>query len=207
MTSALARMRSRSSSGMTLMEVMVAIAIVGLVVMAMTASVGGIFGARLDASANKLSGMVRYTYSLATLTGNVHRIVVNIDEKSYRVETVQEQKECFLGVEEEKEKAKKLEDNPLAAIEDLTGSSVKDSRVKTEKLPNGISFVGVMTRHNSKVVEEGEESIYFFPDGTAERAMIWLTDEDEIFTVEVSSLRGTGMVWSEERDAAELEKK
>ena len=70
---------------MTLMEVMVAIAIVGFVVMAMTASVGGVFGARLDASANKLSGMVRYTYNLATLKSKVHRLVVNFEERTYRV--------------------------------------------------------------------------------------------------------------------------
>jgi general secretion pathway protein H len=209
MTSALAKRPTKPNSrsaGMTLMEIMVAIAVVGLIALAMTASIGGIFGARLDASANKLSGMVRYTYSLASLSGKVHRIVVSIADGSYRVEEVQEQKECHLEAED-KEAARKKKDNPLAAIEELTGTSISDNRVKTEKLPDGISFAGLKTRHNGQVVEEGEESIYFFPDGTAERAFVWLTDGDEVFTVEVTSLQGTGLVWSEELDAAKLEKK
>jgi len=191
---------------MTLMEVMVAIAIVGFVVMAMTASVGGVFGARLDASANKLSGMVRYTYNLATLKSKVHRLVVNFEERTYRVESVEEQKTCGLMSEDEEKEARK-DDSPFAAIEKLTGSAVKDSRVKTEKLAKGIDFAAIMTRHNSQVVEEGEEAIYFFPDGTAERSFVWLTDGDEIFTVEVSALQGTGIVWSEKLDSKELAKK
>lgn len=191
---------------MTLMEVMVAIAIIGFIVMAMTASIGGIFGARLDASANKLSGMVRYTYNLATLTGKVHRIVVNIEDRTYRVEAVEEQKTCGLMSAEEEKKSRE-DDSPFAGIAELTGAGVKDNRVKTERLENGLEFVGIMTRHNSKVVEEGEEAIYFFPDGTAERAFVWLTDGDEIFTVEVKALQGTGVVWSEDRDSAELAKK
>ena len=191
---------------MTLMEVMVALAVIGFVVVAMTASVGGIFGARLDASANKLSGMFRYTYNLATLTGKVHRVVINIDDLTYRVESVDEQKQCGLMSAEEERKARK-DDSPFAAIAELTGSAVKDNRVRAEKLPAGIKFAGIMTRHNSKVVEEGEEAVYFFPDGTAERAFVWLTDGDEVFTVEVTALQGTGVVWSEDRDSAELAKK
>ena len=207
MTFAMAKTTTnRHAAGMTLMEVMVAIAIIGFVVLAMTASVGGIFGARLDASANKLSGMVRYTYNLATLTGKVHRIVVNFEELTYRVEAVEEQKQCGLMSAEEEKKARK-DDSPFAAIAELTGSAVNDSRVRTAKLPTGIKFTGMMTRHNSNVVEEGEEAVYFFPDGTAERALIWLTDGDEVFTVEVTALQGTGVVWSEERDSAELAKK
>jgi general secretion pathway protein H len=206
-TSAMAKTtKNRHSAGLTLMEVMVAIAIIGIVILAMTGTVGSVFGARLDASANKLSGMVRYAYNLATLKGKVHRLVVNFEDRTYRVEAVEEQKTCGLLSEEEEKKARE-DDSPAAAIEELTGSEVKDSRVKTEKLAQGIDFHAIMTRHNSKVVEEGEEAIYFFPDGTAEKALVWLTDGDEVFTVEVTALQGTGVVWSEELDSKELSKK
>jgi general secretion pathway protein H len=192
---------------MTLMEVMVAIAIVGLIAVGMTAAVGGIFGARLDASANKLSGMVRYTYNRATLSGKVHRIVIDLEAGTYKVEQVEESKECGMKTAEEEKESRRQDEKPEDFIAKLTGTVVENSRVKVEKLALGISFAGVMTRHNSSIVEEGSEAVYFFPDGTAERAYVWLTDGDEVFTVEVTSLQGTGIVHDEEVDAKELMKR
>jgi len=89
----------------------------------------------------------------------------------------------------------------------LSGKEVRDRRVKKEKLPGGIKFVGVLTKHNKSVVESGTESIYFFPDGTAEKAMVWLTDGGDTFTVEVKALQGTGVVFTEELDSKELAKR
>jgi len=61
---------------------MVVLAIVGLIAIAMAPAIGGIFGARLVASCNKLSGMVRYAYNLSTLRGKVHRVVIDREEGS-----------------------------------------------------------------------------------------------------------------------------
>ena len=204
------RMRNnRFQRGMTLMEVVVVIAVIGFIAVAMTAAVGGIFGARLDAGANKLSGMARYAYSRALLTGKVHRLVVDIEAGTYRLEEVEDKKACAVlnfGDDEEKEETVD-KDDPVALMAALTGTAIKDNRVRTEKLDAGVQFTGVFTRHNSNIVEEGSESIHFFPDGTAEKAFVWLTDENEIFTVEITSLQGTGVVHDEELDAVELTKK
>ena len=204
------RMRnSRFQRGMTLMEVVVVIAVVGFIAVAMTAAIGGIFGARLDAGANKLSGMARYAYSRALLTGKVHRLVVDLEAGTYRLEEVEDKKDCsvlnFRADEEKKETID--EDDPVALMAALAGTSIKDAKVRTEKLDAGVQFTGIFTRHNSNVVEEGSESIHFFPDGTAEKAFVWLTDDNEVFTVEITALQGTGVVHDEELDAVELTKR
>jgi len=194
------RPRDRES-GLTLVEIMVAIAIVGLITMGMSVAIGGIFGARLHASANKLSGMVRYAYSLASLRGKVHRVVVDIDEGLYHLEEVEEKRDCAAAEVDE-------DDKPASELwAAFGGKTVKDARVRTLKLPGGIQFTGVFTRHNSEAVEEGSEAIYFFPDGTAEKAFVWLTDGDETVTVEVTALKGTGVVHAEELEARELSKR
>jgi len=189
---------------MTLIEIMVTIAIIGLIVVATAVAVGGIFSARLDASSNKLSGMVRYAYNLAALNGQVYRVVVDITAGTYHIEEMPERQECSRleeGLEEESsDKNEEEEDEPA-------GTKVEDMRVRTEKLPGGIQFVGAFTRHNKAVTEEGTESIYFFPDGTAEKAFVWLSDGNEVFTVEVTALMGTGIVHSEELDYQELKKR
>jgi len=186
---------------MTLVEIMVAIAVAGLIAMAMVASAGSIFGARLVSTCNKMSGMVRYAYNLASLRGKVHRILFNMDEGSYQIEEVEEKAECVLVEEGEETKGKK--DEP----ELPGGTAVKDSRVRTEKLPPGVKITGLFTRHNKSIVEEGQESVYFFPDGTAEKAFVWVSDGDDTFTVEVTSLRGNGLVHDEELEERELGKR
>lgn len=180
-----------------MVEIMVAVAIAGIIAMVMVASVGGVFEARLTASCNRLSGMVRYAYNLASLRGEVHRIVVNIDEGTYEIEKVDEKSECAVLAEEKEKEVSELPG----------GTPVKDSKVRKEKLPVGVKFTGIMTRHNKSVVEEGTEAVYFFPDGTAEKAFVWLSDGDETFTVEVTSLRGTAVVHTEELDERELAKR
>jgi general secretion pathway protein H len=189
---------------MTFAEIMVVIAIVGLIAMATAAAIGGIFEARLVSSCNRLSGMIRYAYNLASLHGKVHRVTIDIEGGTYALEEVEEKDECseeLLAAEEEADEKKEGEEEALA------GTKIEDNRVRTQKLPGGIRFTGLLTRHNKKVVEEGTEAVYFFPDGTAEKAFIWLTDGGDVFTVEVTSLRGTGMVWDEELEAKELEKR
>ncbi len=211
-----------SQQGLTLVEIMVVLAIVGLITVAMAPAIGGIFGARLVSSCNRLSGMIRYAYNLSTLKGKVHRVVINVTDGTYLVEEVEEKGECQgteLLDDGKKQSGPDLsgrkpgagaEEGAAAEEEDdsiVAGKEVVDKRVRKETLPGGVKFVGIMTRHNKTVVEDGTESIYFFPDGTGERALVWLTDGEDTFTVEVKALQGTGFVHTEELDSKELTKK
>lgn len=186
---------------MTLVEIMVVMAIISVIIMATAGGLGGIFEARLSAAANKMSGMVRYGYSLAALRGKVHRLVIDIEGGAYHIEEVEPTPSCAL-VEEDTEK-----ETRTSGTQGVSGSKVEDNRVRSQKLPEGVRISGVYTKHNGKPVEEGSESIYFFPDGTAEKAFVWLTDEDVVFTLEVTALKGTGVVHPEELDAKDLKKR
>lgn len=197
------RDKPTAEAGMTLIEILSVVMLISIVLSVVAVSSEGIFGARLTKTVNKLSAMARYTYNLASLRGKMHRLVIDIDGRSYYVEEVEPVKACEEAFIEERDR----KDDKDGEETEPSGKLVKDMRIKKEKLPKGISFSRVMTKHNKEPVEEGKESIHFFPDGRAEKALIWVTDGDDTFTVEVTSLLGTGIVHREELDPKELEKK
>jgi len=199
---------NRSDAGLTLVEILTVLMLSAIVLSVVAVSAGGMIGAKLTKTANKLAAMARYAYDLSSLHGVMHRLVIDMEANEFYVEEMEAPKECSLSLdeEEEKEKEKKIggKDQPET---DATGKLVEDTRIRREKLPGRVRFAGVLTKRNKNPVEAGKESIHFFPDGTAEKAFVWLTDGDDVFTVEITALRGTGFVYKEELDAKELEKK
>lgn len=194
-------------SGLTLIEILTVLMLASIVLSVVAVSAGGMLGSRITKTVNKLSAMARYTYDLASLHGKMHALVIDIEGGQYYVEEVEPPKECSQSLDEEEEKERQEQEDEKAAATKPTGKEIKDPRIRKEKLPQGVRFAAVLTKHNRKPVEEGKESIHFFPDGTAEKAFVWVTDGDDVFTVEITSLLGTGIVYKEELDARELEKR
>lgn len=66
---------------------------------------------------------------------------------------------------------------------------------EVRQLEGGISFLRAYTPHEPKAREQGRAYVYFFPGGTAERAVIQLTDGDErVYSVEVHPLNGRAVI-------------
>lgn len=76
----------------------------------------------------------------------------------------------------------------------------KENLLTRQVLPEGISFGAVMTSHHDEPVEEGEAEVFFFPDGYAEKALIYLKKGEETYTIETVPLKGVGVVHPEELD-------
>lgn len=77
---------------------------------------------------------------------------------------------------------------------------------KPQKLPDGVQFDSVMVRDGDEPVTEGIVPILFYPHGYTQRALIFMQDkgETEKFTVEILTLRGTGVVHSEWLDEGDF---
>ncbi len=89
--------------------------------------------------------------------------------------------------------------DPRRQLATSTGSftRTKDNLLSTRKLPTGIKITGVMTSNHEGVREEGKMAIHFFPGGFAERAYVWLGEQDDFdepaeaaMTLELDSLMG-----------------
>jgi len=197
----------RKQAGMTLIEILIVMLLVAIVMGVVVVNIGGIFTARLSKATGKLSAMTRYTYNQATLKGEIYRLAINIDSGTYVIEEVEEPQRCpDLGEgfrQAKRDDGKDQDDESFKWV----GKEFTDMRVRKEKLPDSLNFSGVMKVGDKEPVTEGEVYIYFFPDGTAEKAFIWLTDGEDVWTVEIRRLLGTGRVYKEELEARDFTKR
>jgi general secretion pathway protein H len=68
-----------------------------------------------------------------------------------------------------------------------------DEAVRPRELPASVR-ISVWTRAQRNPVKSGVAYVHFFPQGTAERAMIFVTQGDNSWTIDVSPLTGRARV-------------
>lgn len=78
-------------------------------------------------------------------------------------------------------------------------SEYTNEEVQPKPLPAGVT-VEVWTRAQREPVSAGVAYVYFFPQGTAEKAMVFLTQGDNTWTIDVSPLTGKTQVYGERRE-------
>lgn len=81
-------------------------------------------------------------------------------------------------------------DRVCVPAEGKSGDSTGKSFHRALMASKGIKFKQMWVQHRDTAVSSGTESIYFFPMGSAEKAVIELTDGSDIFTVVVHGLTG-----------------
>jgi general secretion pathway protein H len=69
---------------------------------------------------------------------------------------------------------------------DVTGKGFQ----RALRADKGIKFKRVFVQHMERDVEKGQVAVYFFPQGQAEKAIVEVTDGEEVFTVLVYGLTG-----------------
>ena len=62
--------------------------------------------------------------------------------------------------------------------------------IRQLRVNKGIKFKEVWVQHRDESVTKGQVAVYFFPLGSSEKAVIELTDGDEVFSVLVYGLTG-----------------
>jgi general secretion pathway protein H len=75
-------------------------------------------------------------------------------------------------------------------------SSYTAEEVGPRELPQGVA-VSVWTRQQREPVESGVAYLYFFPQGYTEKAMVYLRQGDNVWTLDVSPLTGKVQVVAE----------
>ena len=203
------RLHTRARAGLTLIEIMVVIAIVGLLVAVGAPAISGILALEQQRAIGELAQTYVWLRDEAALRNVTFRIAYNLDQNSWKVETGDPNTLIFSNPEDREEYDEELQDRmsrfterELEAAEeegvtDLRGRSTRfegleDPAFTTEqRLPSGIKFAFVYTPQYGEggvVASEDppdtpeEESIaytYVFPDGTAEHIVIRIVDEDD----------------------------
>lgn len=215
--------------GLTLVELTIAIAVIGVLMSAAVMGLGAITGAQAKGAAGELSGVIRSLYDTAALSGRTCRLVFALPGERDADGEVSYRAECAAGAvttNRDRERALELEaraaedrqdddrfslrsgsDEPsleevLAREEERVARATEFSEytspeIAPRTLPSSVE-VAVWTRGMRRKITSGLAQLYFFPQGSTERAMIFITQGDDTWTIRVSPLTGKTEIVGEE---------
>ena len=202
---------TRLREGFTLIEVLVVIAIAAVVIGGATFGLGAVTRTRLRSSAFKVMSAARFAYSRALTQGTTTRLRFDFEQDTMAVEetdtpvtlATSEQVESTAGgaVDPWDLARSRLEKpyeppRPTSPFQPIANSSGKVLKQYTaQPIGDGISLHALITPHEMDKRTEGEGSIYFFPGGLTEHAVVQLTDSsDTVYSIEVHPLTGNGRI-------------
>lgn len=182
-------------SGFTLVEVLVVLAIMGLMMGIMVVSMGTTTTSKLKKVASHINALSQYLYNESAVKKEYHRLVIDFSENRYWVESSSKPfqiSDTALGEEKQEDRKEKDQKEEMLADEGASFQEKQDSLSKAQDLPSGILFKNVWVEHLGQTVHEGKVAIYFFPNGWVEKAVIQLGDEEGslIYSLETLSISG-----------------
>ena len=194
--------RRRAHSGFTLIEIVVVLAIVGLLMAISIRGIRSLAKSDLRANAARMSGAVRYLFDRASTTGKYHRLVIDVDTGKYWAEASDDRfyiprdpeteaslkKLAALQAEQDERTRRAAELATASGDVDLSKVEVQEFKQKrvrfnafqeTALKPVVMKNTRVMDVYTPRVevpVVHGQAYVYFFPLGQAEPAIIHLSD-------------------------------
>jgi general secretion pathway protein H len=210
--------------GLTLIEVVIAIALIGLLTASLLFGKNMLVGSRVKSAATLIVSSVRFGMARANSTGRPARLVIDFDKKQLVIEEaagslmLREKGEDQTGgadpatAAETKARleAERIIEGPHAPRAKFGKlSNVKgaiEELAKGRPLGDGVEVVSVRTEHDDEPLHEGRAYIYFWPGGTTERAVVQLKkagDKEAALTVVLSPLTGRAKIEKGEVDYPE----
>lgn len=229
--------RRHTSAGLSVLELMVVIAIIGMGAYLLRAGLRAVTKADLVENAVELSAILKRTNQLAIEHGELHRVVLDLDALApdaderfdYVVEKCQgsaaitrnealrpDEEEVKRAADKGRQKLSLLPPDALAvgdpdeamkrtlavaghhvadrvcapATEGFSGDATGKKWGRALRVKQGIKFKQIWVQHRDDRVTKGQVAIYFFPTGTATKAVIEMTDGGEVYSILVHGLTG-----------------
>lgn len=205
--------QGRREAGYTLVELMIVLALVGVVMGGAVLGFRSLVRSELRSQAGKLAAAIRYSYDRSLTTGSFYRLHFDLDHQTYRLERSEtrvlidrQQKTLMNGKGKDRDELDKEADEedkralnglPQELIPPQTGrrprfAEYKDSTMPVVKLTR-IKVLDLLLPRDKEPYSAGHAYLHFFPDGHTERAVIHLgTDpqDDTQYTLWVHGLTG-----------------
>jgi general secretion pathway protein H len=187
--------------GMTLIEIMIVVAIIGGMMALGTSVLFPGDEAKLREQSIKLAATIKFVYNEAAIKNKYYRLAFDLDGKSYSVESSSDP--FLVGIEQEattKQKSSSAASKVPEASPNASPSFTEetDFMVRSTQLPSGIKFKDILVAHMRDRQDKGKAYAYFFPNGWVERMVINLSDDDDqnFYSLEINPLTGKAKIRS-----------
>ena len=189
----------RSEAGYTIVELMVALAIIGFVTGGAVMGFRSLVRSELRSQSSKLAAAIRYSYDRALTTGAFYRLHFDLDAQTYRLErsesrvlidtkvsglsrgrgedrdkldkeAAEEDKRALNGLPEELIPPQAPRRPRFAEYKDATLPEIKLKRIKV---------LDILLPREKDPYLTGHAYLHFFPDGHTERAVIHLGTDSQ----------------------------
>lgn len=193
--------RKRAVKGITLIELLVALAIVGVIFAIAATGLRNALDVELKSSSRHLSSLIRYLRTEAITKHRYNRLVLDLGEAKYSAE-YSEQSFVISPAEEEIAATPGQKKTAEEGGEKTDFQSTEGVLAEPARLGSGVFFKDASVSYLREKVVEGSVALYFFPDGYVTAAMINLrdTDDEDHYSIEVSPLSGKVTVEGQYRE-------
>ena len=210
-------MTRKRQTGMTLIEVGVALCVAGLMLAVAIPALSAVTRAQLRQKTGQLAGGLRALYGAAAIAGHTCRLVFDLDDGAYwsecsksnvRISREGERSQNGARVATREEellqetKTEGLSEEERARLELLQKSAFAPSPdIPRTELGKSVRFTDVWVQHQPERYASGKAFLYFWSSGLTEEASIPLAQGDDVFSLLVSPLTGKVKVVGERVDA------
>ena len=166
-----------SRRGFTLIEILIVLAILGMVVGIGVPQVNRIFRTNLRNASVRVAGLIRTAYDISIVKASIHRIVLDFDNNAYWLEVSRTGQ--LIGLDDEGDGLSMFSRRRDQDDEDDIPDYYAYPGRQGEKtpLPTGVIFDSVEDISLDKKFTEGLAYIYFFPHGMTQNMIIRLKSD------------------------------
>ena len=190
-----------NTGGFTLIEIIGVLFLIALIMGIALPGIRSQYRYYIRTSSRELAATFSYLYDQAILTQKTYRIVYDLDENKYWVESspgntlitaTPEAEESRIEKNEESEKEKSTEEKSLEPqFTKETGKLAKE-----KKLGKGVVFKDIILPRFSDPITSGIAYTYILPQGYIEETWIHIQDKrNQIFTIKVNPLTGRAQIY------------
>ena len=201
--------RGPTAGGFTLIELVIAVAVVALLAAAAVPALRSVSGANARTAAGELAGAARYLFDTAALRHATCRLVLDLDERSWWAECTRDRVTMAREARSAEELRREEEDASLEErfpderdaekrrlMAKAKWGSFEDRIARKRELPGGAAFSEVWAEHLRDPATKGKAYVHFFPQGRAEEARIPIVDGEHVYSVLVPAFTGRAKVVS-----------
>jgi prepilin-type N-terminal cleavage/methylation domain-containing protein len=164
-----------NKNGFTLLEVIVVVAIIGLIAGIGIPQINRVFRTNLKTTSTQISSMIKYSYDAAIINHMTYRIAFDFSSNTYHLEVSKSQEGFLLDAEEDKKESilykdeKQKKENNFAPYSGEWGRAVQ--------LPQNLKIENIVDVKTRKEYSSDIFYLYFFPHGQTQEVIIRLNGE------------------------------